>query len=317
MAANDNVDDLFDYDAGLDDILREVEQDTRKTTEVGSSQDQQNPRKGILGIDDELQVSRKRAPVAQLDEARQGNLLLSQDGIPKLRKMARKSLKIKGKGHEFSDAGRLLNFYRLWLDELYPRAKFADTLTIIEKLGHSKRIQVMRREWIDEGKPRSEVDDDGFKELGDISVEQDLPTREKGNRQQGTPTNPEEEDLFVESQQLEPRSSTHGAVKSLFGGDGCGQARTSNTMSTDNELHEWNDNAPSNLDRNEGKGCAEASGVGDSFPDEEDDLDRLLAGDNNELNSNSIDKPSATASTSNPDEDDYENDWEAMQEHDM
>ena len=49
---------------------------------------------------------------------------------------------------------RLLNAYQLWLDDLYPRAKFADGLAIIEKLGHTKRIQTMRREWIQEGKPR-------------------------------------------------------------------------------------------------------------------------------------------------------------------
>lgn len=60
---------------------------------------------------------------------------------------------MKGKGHEFSDVARLLNFYQLWLDGLYPRAKFADGLQLVEKVGHSKRMQVMRKEWIDEGKP--------------------------------------------------------------------------------------------------------------------------------------------------------------------
>lgn len=53
----------------------------------------------------------------------------------------------------------MLNVYQFWLDDLYPRAKFADGLTIIEKLGHSKRIQAMRREWINEGKPRSRFED--------------------------------------------------------------------------------------------------------------------------------------------------------------
>lgn len=48
---------------------------------------------------------------------------------------------------------RLLNFYQLWLDDLFPRAKFADGLAIIERLGHSKRLQTMRRTWIDEEKP--------------------------------------------------------------------------------------------------------------------------------------------------------------------
>lgn len=59
---------------------------------------------------------------------------------------------------QYSDVARLLNVYQLWLDELYPRAKFADGLAIIEKLGHTKRMQTMRREWINEGKPRESLE---------------------------------------------------------------------------------------------------------------------------------------------------------------
>lgn len=44
------------------------------------------------------------------------------------------------------------------MDDLYPRAKFSDALVIIEKLGHTKSMQAMRREWIDEGKPKSSFD---------------------------------------------------------------------------------------------------------------------------------------------------------------
>lgn len=62
---------------------------------------------------------------------------------------------------------RLLNTYQLWLDDLFPKAKFADGLTMIEKVGHKKQLQLMRREWINEGKPRPaeepdeiEVDDE-------------------------------------------------------------------------------------------------------------------------------------------------------------
>jgi replication fork protection complex subunit Csm3/Swi3 len=54
----------------------------------------------------------------------------------------------------------LLRTYQLWLDDLYPRAKFADGLAIIEKLGHSKRLQIMRKAWIDDGKPKTSVDED-------------------------------------------------------------------------------------------------------------------------------------------------------------
>lgn len=48
----------------------------------------------------------------------------------------------------------MLNMYQLWLDDLYPRAKFTDALAMVEKAGHSKRMQLMRKDWIDEGKPR-------------------------------------------------------------------------------------------------------------------------------------------------------------------
>src|SRR5579862_1682592 len=77
--------------------------------------------------------------------------LLSQSGIPKLRRIAKQRLHFKGKGHEYSDAARILSLYQLWLDDLFPKAKFADALAIVEKLGHSKKMQVMRKEWIEEG----------------------------------------------------------------------------------------------------------------------------------------------------------------------
>ena len=51
--------------------------------------------------------------------------------------------------------------YQLWLDDLYPRAKFVDGLAIIEKLGHTKRMQTMRKEWINEGRPQDPVENSG------------------------------------------------------------------------------------------------------------------------------------------------------------
>jgi replication fork protection complex subunit Csm3/Swi3 len=65
----------------------------------------------------------------------------------------------------------MLNMYQLWLDDLYPRAKFADALAIIEKVGHTKRMQVMRKDWIDEGKPRRATDRD------EEDIEENVPER--------------------------------------------------------------------------------------------------------------------------------------------
>ncbi|KAJ5201599.1 uncharacterized protein N7498_006262 [Penicillium cinerascens] len=154
-----NLNDLFDYDVGLDEIFQGNGASNSNAADAKTSGD---PTSLGLGLDEEVKVTKKRQPVAKLDEGR----LLSQPGIPKLRRAAKQKLRFKGKGHEFSDAARLLNFYQLWLDDLFPRAKFADGLTMIEKLGHSKRIQTMRREWIDEEKPTL---------FGDREVSQDMP----------------------------------------------------------------------------------------------------------------------------------------------
>ena len=64
--------------------------------------------------------------------------------------------------------------YQLWLDDLYPRAKFADGLAMIEKLGHTKRLQVMRREWINEGKSKDYPETSESKSSPDDVVRPDL-----------------------------------------------------------------------------------------------------------------------------------------------
>ncbi|EHA27523.1 hypothetical protein CBS63078_10362 [Aspergillus niger] len=137
----DQDDTLFDYDAGLEGTLQDIAVDPKRDEPIAAP---------VLGLDEKVTITKQRRFTVKLDESR----LLSHAGIPKLRSTAKSKLKFKGKGHEFSDAARLLNFYQLWLDDLFPRAKFADGLAMIEKLGHSKRLQTMRREWIDEEKPR-------------------------------------------------------------------------------------------------------------------------------------------------------------------
>lgn len=142
--------------------------------------------------------------------------LLSAAGIPKLRRISKDRLRFKGKGHEvhldvacerecttditqYGDIARMLNMYQLWLDDMYPRAKFGDALTLIEKCGHSKRLQVMRKEWIDEGKPRSttEVDHDDAPTAEEGTIEQNTVQMEDldiQERQPGQPVKPSVED---------------------------------------------------------------------------------------------------------------------------
>ncbi|BFZ61213.1 chromosome segregation in meiosis-related protein [Saitoella coloradoensis] len=97
-----------------------------------------------LGLDEEVVIKARKERV-KLNEER----LLGPMGLPKLRKDAPTKLKFKGKGHEFRDLSNLLNFYQLWAHGVYPKASFRDFLTMTEKLGHSKRMRVVRAEWIE------------------------------------------------------------------------------------------------------------------------------------------------------------------------
>ena len=175
--------DQFDDD--LDDILGDVVypgnivQSTEDQAQPQSRNSDRNDTASGLGVDEEIVITKKRQPAPKLDDQR----LLSDPGIPRLRKISKERLRFKGKGHEvcaatlaqvilgltevqYGDIARMLNMYQLWLDDLYPRAKFADALAIIEKVGHTKRMQMMRKDWIDEGKPRratrQDDDDEGI-----------------------------------------------------------------------------------------------------------------------------------------------------------
>ncbi|KAM0081594.1 chromosome segregation in meiosis-related protein [Fusarium odoratissimum] len=159
-----------------------------------------------LGIDEEIDVKKRaRVPNVKLDEER----LLGSKGIPKLRQRA-KDLKIKGKGHEFSDASRLLSFYQLWLDDLFPKAKFLDALTMVEKAGHKKRVMIARNDYINESKPKDRTADD--EEEDDMFGENDAskPTEQEGTRpitpEQDTGV-PDDDDLYDATPRAAQRNS--------------------------------------------------------------------------------------------------------------
>ncbi|RKF58494.1 Chromosome segregation in meiosis protein 3 [Erysiphe neolycopersici] len=156
----EELEELFNYDAGVNDPFSDNYQAAPLPERIDKPVQASIHLSNDLGIDDEIELTRKhRVPRVKLDE----KLLLSPAGIPKLQLKA-KSFKFKGKGYEFSDISNLLNVYQLWLDDLFPKARFLDALALVEKLGHKKTIQAMRMSWINESKlssiannePRSE-----------------------------------------------------------------------------------------------------------------------------------------------------------------
>ncbi|KAL2209573.1 Swi3-domain-containing protein [Sarocladium strictum] len=148
-------DDIDNYDAGdlSDDPFASPPPDSAAKKRKANGD-------GGLGIDEEVSVQKRaRVPNVKLDEDR----LLGPAGIPKLKARAA-SLKIKGKGHEFSDAARLLSFYQLWLDDLFPKARFLDALAMVEKAGHKKRLASARNEWISQRSKQTDDDDENTEE---------------------------------------------------------------------------------------------------------------------------------------------------------
>lgn len=147
-------DDLFGYGLDLDKIPVNpgiVELPDREEADRALREKENAAKKdkgaNALGLDETVEVkTRTRAPALKLDS----NLILGEKGIPALRSTVQEKLgkRLKGKGHEYSDARRILQFYQVWAHGLYPKAKFDDVLVMIEKLGHSKRLQVARQDWV-------------------------------------------------------------------------------------------------------------------------------------------------------------------------
>lgn len=186
-AAPVDVDNLFNYDDAVEDFLKDLPLDKENTNNTTTAA--QEPMKDI---DEEITVKKKRKPNPKLDEAR----LLSDAGIPRLRKITKSRLKFRGKGHEFSDISRLLNTYQLWLDDLFPRFKFKDALTDVEKVGHSKRMQVTRRAWLDATKPRQK--DASPESEDDVAMSGALPVTGSGEDHANDPDS-DNEQIFGKS----------------------------------------------------------------------------------------------------------------------
>ncbi|KAI9466346.1 replication fork protection component Swi3-domain-containing protein [Lactarius psammicola] len=164
----DGIDDLNEFAPALDlDALRReadarntrlvraeisasiptIHLSTTTTSTTKSGDGQKGPLDGIDGGDENDDGKKKRKPIAKLDEAR----LLGTNGLPQLIKDT-KNFKPKGKGHEAVDLDRVLQVYQFWTHRLYPKTRFKETVDRVEKLCHSKRMQVALSVWRDEAK---------------------------------------------------------------------------------------------------------------------------------------------------------------------
>ncbi|KAL6874578.1 Swi3 domain-containing protein [Trichoderma longibrachiatum] len=299
----DHGDDLDDY--GLDDSDNPFaspppESSTKKRKEPDSG----------LGIEEEVSVQKRaRVPAVKLDEER----LLGPDGIPKLRKRAA-GLKLKGKGHEFSDASRLLSFYQLWLDDLFPKARFLDALAMVEKAGHKKALVTARNEWINEGRAKAsnnnDDEDDDF-DFGAVTISGDSQTvpKDSDQRTQKTPDRdndvPDDDDLYDATPRA-PRSTN--ALR----------AAPSNDAPDDDDLEALLAEAES-MDSRPGPAAPTAAAAKQKnrsgAEEDDDDLDALIAeAEERDRSSGQSTGKNAGSSASADQGHDFADEEEAMQE---
>lgn len=126
---------------GIENVVEDEEFDFQ---EVRTLPRQTSPTDFSLGLDEEVVVKQKKVH-AKLDDQR----LLSDKGLPRLQSEVTQKLKFKGKGHEFSDLAKLVEAYQFWAHDLYPKAKFRDSIKMISKIGKTNVMKAHRRSLID------------------------------------------------------------------------------------------------------------------------------------------------------------------------
>lgn len=47
------------------------------------------------------------------------------------------------------DLAAILDYYQLWLHELFPKARFGDALAMVAKVGHKRAVRDARRAWLE------------------------------------------------------------------------------------------------------------------------------------------------------------------------
>jgi replication fork protection complex subunit Csm3/Swi3 len=216
----------------------------------------------------------------------------------------------------------MLNLYQLWLDDLYPKAKFKDGLTMVEKLGHTKRMQVSRRAWIDESKSmRRREDEDVEMRLGDVEGQAQEDNDEifpipketvHGQEQSNRGVDAPDEDELDALMGAEP-----GAAVSTTAVEN-GPPKLQAPFQDDDEPDEDELDALLNEDRQPTaqpkQQATKQKGPFEDDEDDEDELDALLAGEPQTTGSSVGEAGNAQHSTNKGQETEFADDEEAMAE---
>ena len=109
---------------------------------------------------------------------------------------------------QFSDTARLLSFYQLWLDDLFPKARFLDALSMVEKTGHKTSVLNRRRDWIAEEKRRAmgtNTESDQHLEADTYTTTHDAPDMAEGRTPPLVDLEGDGDDIYNASPRTEPQ----------------------------------------------------------------------------------------------------------------
>ena len=220
--------------------------------------------------------------------------LLSPKGLPQLRRIAPELLgkKLKGKGHEHKDAARILRFYQLWADDLYPKANFRDTMSIIEKLGHTKRVQVTRNQFLDEYRQQIVSPED---EMETKDVQQVEKAKATGSGGRGDDDDDDDDEDLYEPPPVPVTSSMTQEINnggSLFLGGDDSENEEVGAQPDDSELEMLLHGETTEGTEPTAKGKEISSAVDEMFNDDDleamDDWDELMDRSNTGRKSNEV-----------------------------
>lgn len=95
--------------------------------------------------------------------------LLETKGIPLLRNESR-YIRFQGKGHEADDLKRLITYYTVWANNLYPKFRFKDFARRVQKPASGNRVKQMVEVWQEEYKGKLQARREVLQELSGETV---------------------------------------------------------------------------------------------------------------------------------------------------
>ncbi|KAG2209741.1 hypothetical protein INT47_001889 [Mucor saturninus] len=160
----DDFDDItfddYDFDTGTTNQANN-NTNNNNNTQPGQSSFDDLPAFG----DTPIESTPKKIKARKFDEA----LLLEPEGLPLLKSESR-FLHFRGKHHEADDLRRLMTYYTIWADNLFPKYKFSHFAKVVGNHTKGKRVKEALSEWQDEYKEKMQVRRNQYSELSGQTV---------------------------------------------------------------------------------------------------------------------------------------------------